>query len=175
VGALALLDLHRRGVRLDVVAYDPFVEAVCRAVRGIPYGLRLASLMPLVERTPADFMLADLLVSVHGQEIVPDAVLARYSLGGINLHPCLWAYKGRDPVRRAVLAGETRLSVGAHRMTSVVDGGEVLAEEFVAMPPGAGLFSSRPLSQKVELAYDALYLVYLVVLEAALWKVGLFT
>ena len=74
---------------------------------------------------------ADLFVSVHCRTTIPQWYLDYFPKGGINVHPCLWKYKGADPVGRLLSDGETKASVGIHRMTEKVDKGEVLWEEFV--------------------------------------------
>lgn len=71
----------------------------------------------------------DLLVCMHGREIVTKDILKM--IPAINAHPCLYKYKGTDPIGRMLADGHTRASVGVHRMTEKVDEGEVLAEEFV--------------------------------------------
>jgi methionyl-tRNA formyltransferase len=125
-GCVGLLTLAAAGadVRL-VVAYDEIV-------------MRLAGELdlPSVPSIAAPDIAAtlgccDLLVSVHGREIVPPALLARPALGAINVHPCLSRYKGRDPIGRLLADGHSRASVGVHVMTERVDEGPVLAEEFV--------------------------------------------
>lgn len=70
----------------------------------------------------------DLLLSVHGREKVPASVLDQLPYGGINLHPCLFAFKGRSPVERLVETNIDTASVGAHVMTENYDEGEVLYE-----------------------------------------------
>jgi len=83
------------------------------------------------ERLKAAADQADVLLSVHGREIVKPDLLERTRFGGINAHPYLYKYKGADPVGRAFRDGEYNASVGVHRMVEKVDAGEVLVEEFV--------------------------------------------
>jgi len=73
----------------------------------------------------------DLILSVHCREIVGEGILSRAKCGGINVHPYLYKYKGADPVGRAIKEGEFNASVGVHRMTDIVDGGEVLFEDYL--------------------------------------------
>ena len=52
---------------------------------------------------------ADLLLSVHGREIVKSDMLKLPRFGAVNIHPYLYKYKGADPVERAFpLAGTAR-------------------------------------------------------------------
>jgi methionyl-tRNA formyltransferase len=72
----------------------------------------------------------DVLLSVHGREIVPLSLLNSIPWA-INIHPYLYKYKGANPVERALKEKNFRASVGAHLMEEEVDRGEVLIEEFV--------------------------------------------
>jgi methionyl-tRNA formyltransferase len=73
----------------------------------------------------------DLLVCVHGRKIIKKNVLEVPRLGAINVHPCLYKYPGAKPVERMLEDGITKASVGVHRMSEIVDEGEVLEEIFV--------------------------------------------
>lgn len=103
---------------------------------------------------------SDLLVSVHGREIVPGSVLAMPRLGCINAHPCLYKYKGARPVERMLEDGETRASVGIHRMTEKLDEGEVLSEIFIDV-------SGKKTTEEV---YNLLYPLYSLSIIKALEK-----
>jgi methionyl-tRNA formyltransferase len=152
-GCTGLLTLLAAGWRVEaVVAYDAAVRQLAEAL-GLPLADSIRA--PQLRDVLAG---ADLLVSVHGREIVPPDVLALPRCGGINLHPCLYAYKGAGPVERLLADGGTRASVGVHRMVEQVDAGEVLVETFLDV---AGL--STPLE-----VYNALYPVYATALLRAL-------
>jgi len=101
---------------------------------------------------------SDLLVSVHGREIVPDRMLNVPPLGGINVHPCLYRYKGANPVARLLQDGNRMASVGVHRMTQKIDEGDVLIEEFVQVEQ----------EETVIEVYNALYPSYAIALTKAL-------
>lgn len=106
----------------------------------------------------------DLLVSVHGGEIVPNKTLKRFTLGGINVHPFLDRYPGLDPVGRALEAGDWQdASIGVHWMTDVVDGGEVILERRVDL-------SDMPFASRSEI-YNALYPHYALALIDALVEI----
>lgn len=74
---------------------------------------------------------SDLLVSVHGREIVNTGLLILPKFGCINIHPYLYKYKGAKPVERAIKDKNFKASVGVHRMEKEVDKGRVLIEEFI--------------------------------------------
>lgn len=93
---------------------------------------------------------ADLLLSIHGKEIVPVRLLHLPVYGAVNVHPYLYAYKGADSVGRALRDGNFRASVGAHIMDKNVDGGEVLVEEFVDV---SGSTSTEEVYNKLYPAY----------------------
>jgi methionyl-tRNA formyltransferase len=104
---------------------------------------------------------SDLLVCVHGREIIQKELLNLPKRGAINLHPYLYKYKGANPVQRALEEGNYKASVGAHIMQEEVDQGEVLVEEFVNVEG----------SKTVEEVYNKLHPYYCEVLLKALDKV----
>jgi methionyl-tRNA formyltransferase len=65
------------------------------------------------------------LVCCHGKRIIKGKLL---SLGCINLHPCLYRYKGKGPITRLIADNNRKASVAAHWMSKEVDGGEVIVE-----------------------------------------------
>lgn len=74
---------------------------------------------------------ADILVSVHGREILNTQHLSLPKYGCINVHPYLYKYKGADPIRKALIDKNFKASVGVHKMEAEIDSGEVIYEEFV--------------------------------------------
>lgn len=74
---------------------------------------------------------ADILVCVHGREILKEEHLKTPKLGCINVHPYLYKYKGANPIGRAFMEKNFKGSVGVHKMTTETDCGEVIIEEFV--------------------------------------------
>lgn len=73
----------------------------------------------------------DLMISVHSREIVPQSLLDIPRLGGINVHPCLSEYKGKNPIQRFLNGSSKQASVGVHKMTELVDMGQTLKEIFI--------------------------------------------
>jgi len=108
----------------------------------------------------------DLLVCVHGREIVPKEFLDSLEYGGLNVHPCLWKYKGADPIGRLIKNKDSMASVGCHRMTEKVDEGEVMCETKVKLPITGDLTTPD--------VYRILYPLYPIALVGALKKCGLF-
>lgn len=101
---------------------------------------------------------SDLLISVHGKEIVPKELLSLPQVGCINVHPCLYKYKGKNPIQQLLKDKTSKASVGVHYMTGKIDRGKILVEEFVDIK---GLDS-------VEGIYNVLYPYYSLVLHKAL-------
>lgn len=101
---------------------------------------------------------ADLLLSVHGREIVKQDLLKLPRFDAVNIHPFLYKYKGTDPVGRALRDGETKASVGAHIMQERVDEGPVLVEEFVDVSGADSVLE----------IYNRLYPYYALVVSKAL-------
>jgi methionyl-tRNA formyltransferase len=125
-GCIGLLAAAAEGCKLSaVIAYDEELRGVAQAL-GIQVFPSISA--PAVHDSLAG---ADLLISVHGREIVPTALLKLPRLGGINVHPCLYAYKGANPVGRLLEDRNVRASVGVHFMTDQLDGGDVVVERFV--------------------------------------------
>lgn len=150
IGLLTVLGA-RHTVR-GVVAYD---EEIAR----LAHALGLASVPSLhAAAVPSWLSEADLLVCVHGREVVPPELLRLPRCGGINVHPCFSRYKGAGPIERLLRDGITQASVGVHRMTERVDEGELLVE----LPVDVSGHTSP------EAVYNALYPCYAVALLEAL-------
>ena len=72
----------------------------------------------------------DIGVVANFGEILRERVLRVPRHGFVNFHPSLLPhYRGPTPLSRMLLLGEKRAGVTWHRMSSVVDGGEILAQE----------------------------------------------
>jgi len=125
-GCIGLLSLYSVGCSLlAVVAYDEHVNALAKR-------LNLPTFSSIHDNKFIDLVKeSDLLVSVHGREIVPIDILKIPAIGCINAHPCLYKYKGADPVGKLLKDNSTKASVGVHYMVEKVDAGEVIVEKFV--------------------------------------------
>lgn len=93
---------------------------------------------------------SDVLICVHGREIIDSGQLVLPKFGCFNVHPYLYKYKGANPVGRALRDKNFNASVGVHKMTDIVDKGEVIVEEFVDVA-GAGT---------IDEIYNSLYPYY---------------
>jgi methionyl-tRNA formyltransferase len=104
---------------------------------------------------------SDILVSVHGREIVTSNLLSLPRLGAINVHPYLYKYKGKDPVKRALKDKNYKASVGVHKMTEKIDEGKVIIEKFINVDN----------AKSENEIYNILYPYYSVVLIDAIKKI----
>lgn len=157
-GCIGLLTVRAAGCTVPVVvAYDAAVRDLAAALE-LPVAESIHA--PQVRRALAE---ADALVCVHGLEIVPPDLLALPRLGGLNVHPCLFRYKGAHPVERLLRDGWPEASVGVHRMTELVDEGDVLSEMRVDVRG----------KRTADEVYNALYPLYACVLLDGLRRAGL--
>lgn len=100
----------------------------------------------------------DLLLSVHGGEIVIDKLLELPKIGCINVHPMIDKYKGKLPVQKALFNQDTIGSVGSHWMTKDVDEGEIICL----------LKTDIEFCKNEEQVYNRLYELYVKVILATL-------
>jgi methionyl-tRNA formyltransferase len=92
----------------------------------------------------------NLLICCHGRQILRKGIL---SIASINLHPCLYKYKGSHPVERLLKDKNKKASVGAHWMSEKIDEGKIITEEFVSTK------GRTPIE-----IYNELYLLYIKVI-----------
>lgn len=98
----------------------------CADVNDPAFVARVAALAP------------DLLIVAGCSQILRDPLLRTPKLGAVNLHPSLLPeYRGREPLFWAILRGERRVGITAHRMTSAVDAGPILLQRQVTIPDRA--------------------------------------
>lgn len=69
-----------------------------------------------------------ILLSVHGREIVPDEILSKYRYSA-NVHPYFNKYKGKTPIKRAIIDNCITADVTSHEMTNKVDEGDIIFQE----------------------------------------------
>ena len=152
-GIIGLLTIQALGHDLaHVVAYDANMAKIARS-------FTWEDVYRSLSEVNNDWEGVDLLLSVHGREIVSQSLLDRLPLGGINVHPCLYGFKGKNPVERFLKSNCKQASVGAHCMTSHIDEGEVLCEEYLQRN---GSWTT------VEEVYNHLYPLYPLVIHSAL-------
>ena len=155
-GCIGLLSLYAANCDIiGVVAYDELVNQLAKKLNLPTFSsLKEDEFIKLVNKS-------DLLVSVHGREIVPIEILKVPPLGCINVHPCLYQYKGGNPVGRLLRDKNTKASVGVHYMLEEVDAGEVIVEKFVNV-------SGKNTMDEV---YNVLYPYYALTLLEAINKI----
>lgn len=156
-GAISLLTILARREQVELVfSQDEVVSAVAKT-----FGIREVPAEYLNDPETKRFLKSikpDLFVCVHGRKIVKKEMLDLHRLGGINVHPCLYKYKGASPITRLLADGETKASVGVHHMTEKVDEGEVIME----------IFQDVSDCKSVVEVYNKLYPLYCKVLRTAL-------
>ncbi|MFC1667056.1 formyltransferase family protein [Candidatus Omnitrophota bacterium] len=153
IGALSMLSMRHEILR--AVSYSDDLKEILN-IFNIPMNKSIND-KDFIE----DLKKVDLLISVHGREIVKKDILKLPKYGAINLHPYLYKYKGADPIGRALKDKNFKASVGAHFMTEEADEGEVLIEEFIDVSG----------SESVTAIYNMLYPYYSKVLLSAILKV----
>ena len=70
----------------------------------------------------------DLFICCHGNKIIDKKYLIEGKF--INIHPCLYKYKGHNPIKKFVDNNDESGSVEAQWMIEEVDAGEVIHQEF---------------------------------------------
>lgn len=74
----------------------------------------------------------DLFICVHGTKIIDKKYLVEGKF--INIHPCLFKYKGHNPVKRYIENKDRLASVESHWMVEEVDAGDVIHSEYFETP-----------------------------------------
>lgn len=69
----------------------------------------------------------DIFICVHGDKIIPSKYLVDKHM--INIHPCLFKYKGKDPISRYIKNEDTEATVESHFIIEEVDAGDVIHVE----------------------------------------------
>ena len=118
VGAVVLSYLVAKGYTVKVIPEDEMIKDLCRY-----YNLEIVNL-----DTMGEF---DLFICCHGKKIIDE----KYLKGKfINIHPCLWKYKGHDPIKRYIENKDIEASVESHYMVKEVDAGEVITRILFETP-----------------------------------------
>jgi len=142
-GVICLLALKAAGFFISrVIPHDDLVRKVAQEL-----GLPVSDDMTFTN---------EFIVNCHGRKIIKHPF-------GINVHPCLYGYKGANPVQRLIRDGNTTASVGVHVMTDTVDEGQIIYEEYVDV---------TGLNTEVEI-YNKLYPYYAIALLRALGRLGI--
>lgn len=72
---------------------------------------------------------SDLFLCCHGRKILKGEFVRNIKC--VNIHPCLYKYKGARPISRLIVDKNPKASVGSHFMTEKVDSGRVIVEKFI--------------------------------------------
>lgn len=116
VGSVVLSYLVAKGHEVKIIPEDEIIKSL-----GNMYGLEEVTF-----KTMEPF---DVFVSCHGEKFVPNTD-RRY----INMHSCLWKYKGKDPISRYIANKDTDASIESHFMTDKFDEGEVINRQLFKTP-----------------------------------------
>lgn len=119
VGLLALSHLVAKEHCVKVITDDENVVAM-----GVSFGVQFVEL-----DTMGDF---DLFICCHGNKIIDKKYLVEKKF--INIHPCLYKYKGHNPIKRYIENKDILGSVESQYMIEEVDAGEVIHQEFFETP-----------------------------------------
>jgi len=119
MGMVILTYLVAKGYGVKVIPEDDLVRTLCGY-----FNLETVTL-----DTMGEF---DLFISCHGERIIPE----KYLIPGkfINMHSCLWKYKGKDPIRRYIDNKDTDASIESHFMVKEIDAGEVITRVLFKTP-----------------------------------------
>jgi methionyl-tRNA formyltransferase len=74
----------------------------------------------------------DLFLCIHGNKIIPERYLHDWRM--INIHPCLYKYKGHNPIKRYIIGKDTDASVESQWLIEEVDAGDVIHREDFTTP-----------------------------------------
>lgn len=118
VGLVVLLNLIANGFQVKVMPNDDIIRNAARYL-----GLPVVNLETMGE--------CDLFVSCHGERIIPVHCLPEIA---VNMHDCLYKYKGQTPIQRYIDNGDTQASIESHHMTAKVDMGPVVYQVFFETP-----------------------------------------
>jgi methionyl-tRNA formyltransferase len=120
VGMYCLSHLVALGHEVDVVTDDKNVEWLAGR-----YGCPIRTF----ETIRMNF---DLFLCIHGNKILPDWMFGYMEM--VNVHPCLFKYKGHNPIKRYILGQDTEATVESQHMIVEVDAGDVIHQEKFETP-----------------------------------------
>ncbi len=123
-GCVGLLTLLAAGHDITcVIPYSNDVSSLARAFKLVQHN----SVNSWQAKAVGDH--SDLLVCVHGRELVDVGRYNNCYFGGINVHPCLTNFPGKSPIKRFLESTYyPNATVGIHRITETIDQGEILIE-----------------------------------------------
>lgn len=113
-GMYVMSYLVAQGYDVRVITEDNNVRRLAYA-----YGLKLTELDEMGE--------FDLFICCHGRKIIDKKYLQEGKF--INIHPCLYKYKGHNPIKRYINNKDNKGTVESHYLIEEVDGGKVIHQE----------------------------------------------
>ncbi|OGD87316.1 hypothetical protein A3D81_01100 [Candidatus Curtissbacteria bacterium RIFCSPHIGHO2_02_FULL_40_17] len=158
-GMIVLLNLIAKGHNIRAVfCEDEKIEKIAEEFNLQIFPKHKLDDQELIEKLAKQI---DLLLCCHGKKIFSPHLVK--SIPCINIHPCLYKYKGAKPILRLINDGVNKASVASHWMTEKVDGGKVIVEKFIRIDS---------IKNKVEAdVYNDLYPLYIEVVNATLAKI----
>lgn len=158
-GLVTLLTLIAFGQKINYVfAEDEKIRKISKTL-----GLTLKDINNLDNHKFIDKLSKkiDLFMCCHGKKILQSYFTN--SIPSVNIHPCLYKYKGISPIKRLIEEGNSKASVGSHWMTRDIDSGKKIVEIFKKI---------ENVSTKCEAeVYNELYPVYQQVTVKTLSKI----
>lgn len=159
-GIIVLLALISRKLQINyVIPEDQNIKMLAKI-----FGLKTRQKSTLNDAAFINVMAknVDLLICCHGKNILNNSLIN--NVKSINLHPCLYKYKGANPIERLIAEGNPLASVASHWMTKRVDGGKMIVEEYLKI---------SDVKQKTAAdIYNLLYPLYVKVLIKTLEKIS---
>jgi methionyl-tRNA formyltransferase len=110
-GMCVLSYLLVQGYNIKVITEDEDVKTLCGF-----YGIEIVTL-----ETMGEF---DLFICCHGKKIIKSEYLQSGKF--INIHPCLFKYKGHNPIKRYINNGDSIGTVESQYLIEEVDAGDVI-------------------------------------------------
>ena len=122
VGLAALCYLKAKGYDVMVITEDENVEWMARR-----FGIPVLPNIGYIKKISFDLCLC-----VHGKKIIPKECLVENKM--VNIHPCLYKYKGHNPIKRYIFGQDTDATIEAQWLIEEVDGGDVIWRENFKTP-----------------------------------------
>jgi len=118
IGVLTQVDRPKgRGYRLSPTPVASWAEG---------QGLKVWKLSSLKDFSPE----GDLMLIIDCGFIIPRKIIEAYPLGVVALHPSLLPkYRGADPIRRAIISGETETGVTTFFVNEKIDAGDIILQK----------------------------------------------
>lgn len=158
-GMMVLLNLIAKGHNIRAVfCEDEKIEKIAKEFKLQIFPKHKLDDQELTEKLAKH---VDLLLCCHGKKILKPYLVK--SIPCINIHPCLYKYKGAKPIQRLIRDGNSKASVASHWMTEKVDSGKVIVEKFTRIDS---------IKNKVEAdVYNDLYPLYIEVVNDTLLEI----